>query len=145
MNKLWHSFLFFLPALLAAQGNANQTEILKRLEKLEQQNRVLIEEIKELRQQLSSVRGQKTPEAVASAEPSIEEKLDVQEKRTEELSQTKVEASQRYPLSITGMALCNAFLTGRYNGGAENPTIASLSAGPATSGATLRQTIIGLR
>jgi hypothetical protein len=146
MTRLGHSLLFLLPAILAAQGSADQSEILKRLERLEQQNRLLMDEIKELRQQLSGVRGQPPAEAATrTGQPTVDEKLEVQEKRIEEQSQTKVEASQRYPISITGMALFNSFLTGRYNGGSENPTIASLSAGPATSGATMRQTIIGLK
>jgi len=111
------------------------------LDRLEQQNRMLLEEVRELRQQIAATRQQ--PEATPS--PSLEERVDVQEKRTEEQSQTKVEASQKFPLSITGMALFNAFITGRNNSGFENPTAAAAVAGPATSGATFRQTIIGLK
>jgi len=102
---------------------------------------MLLEEVRELRQQIAATRQQ--PEATPS--PSLEERVDVQEKRTEEQSQTKVEASQKFPLSITGMALFNAFITGRNNNGFENPTAAAAVAGPATSGATFRQTIIGLK
>jgi len=111
------------------------------LDRLEQQNRMLLEEVRELRQQIAATRQQ--PEVTPS--PSLEERVDVQEKRTEEQSQTKVEASQKFPLSITGMALFNAFITGRNNNGFENPTAAAAVAGPATSGATFRQTIIGLK
>ncbi|MEP6533754.1 MAG: hypothetical protein ABJF23_00435 [Bryobacteraceae bacterium] len=129
--------LFLLPSILLAQAGPDQAQILQRLERLEQQNRMLMEEVKELRQQIAATR---PPPA-----PSLEERVEVQEKRTEEQSQTKVEASQRFPLSITGMALFNAFITGRNNNGLENPTVAALSPGPSTSGATFRQTMIGLK
>jgi len=121
-----------------AQANSEQTQILQRLEKLEQQNRQLMEEIRELRQQLTASRP-------ATPAPSLEERVEIQDRRIDEQSQTKVEASQKLPLTITGMALFNAFITGQQNGGAENPTVASLTSGPATSGATFRQTILGLK
>ena len=133
--------LYLLPSILLAQPSPDQSQILQRLDRLEQQNRMLLEEVRELRQQIAATRQQ--PEVTPS--PSLEERVDVQEKRTEEQSQTKVEASQKFPLSITGMALFNAFITGRNNNGFENPTAAAAVAGPATSGATFRQTIIGLK
>ena len=129
--------LFLLPSILLAQPSPDQSQILQRLERLEQQNRMLMEEVRELRQQIAATRPQ--------PEPSLEERMDVQEKRTEEQAQTKVEASQKFPLSITGMALFNTFLTGRNNNGLENPTVAAVNAGPATSGATFRQTMVGLK
>ena len=135
-----HRFsLFLLPALLLAQISPDQTQILQRLERLEQQNRLLMEEVRELKQQIAATRPQSQPV------PSLEERIDVQEKRTEEQSQTKVETSQKFPLTITGMALFNAFVTGRNNNGFENPTVAAANAGPATSGATFRQTMVGLK
>ncbi len=129
--------LILLPSIVLAQLSPDQSQILQRLERLEQQNRMLMEEVRELRQQIAATRSQ--------PEPSLEERVDVQEKRTEEQAQTKVEASQKFPLSITGMALFNTFLTGRNNNGLENPTVAAVNAGPATSGATFRQTMVGLK
>ena len=129
--------LILLPSILLAQPSPDQSQILQRLERLEQQNRMLMEEVRELRQQIAATRPQPVP--------SLEERVDVQEKRTEEQAQTKVEASQKFPLSITGMALFNTFLTGRNNNGLENPTVAAVNAGPATSGATFRQTMVGLK
>jgi hypothetical protein len=55
-----------------------------------------------------------------------------------------VEASQRFPIHLTGTLLFNAFSNGSYNGGAQNPTLASLAAGPRNSSATVRQTVLGL-
>ncbi len=134
-----HRFsMFLLPSILLAQISPDQSQILQRLERLEQQNRLLMEEVRELRQQIAASRQEQQV-------PSLEERVDVQEKRTDEQSQTKVETSQKFPLSITGMALFNAFVTGRNNNGQENPTIAAVNAGPATSGATFRQTMVGLK
>jgi hypothetical protein len=75
----------------------------------------------------------------------VAERLDVQESRTAELAQSKVEASQKLPVSLTGMLLFNSFINGKYGGGAEDPLSAGRTAGAATSGATLRQTVLGLK
>lgn len=133
-----------MPSILLAQLSPDQSQVLQRLERLEQQNRMLMEEVRELRQQIAATRPQSVP-SLEERVPSLDERVSVQEKRTEEQSQTKVEASQKFPLSITGMALFNAFLTGRNNNGLENPTVAAVNAGPATSGATFRQTMVGLK
>lgn len=122
---------------LRAQNEAGLPQILERLERLEQQNRALAEEVESLKRQLAG-------RTVAPATP-LEDRLSVQEKRTEELAQAKVGASQHLPISITGMVLFNSFLNSRFNGAQDNPTTASLNAVPRTGGGTLRQTVIGLR
>ena len=75
----------------------------------------------------------------------IEERVAVQEQRTEELSQTKVEAAQRLPVTLTGMVLFNAFLNSGANGGAQDPLVAAPSNSVSGGGASLSQSIIGLR
>jgi hypothetical protein len=122
----------------AQSDSAALRAILERLERLEQQNRTLTEEVQALRRQLSA-------QGVSAPVGPAEERLEVQEARTEELAQTKVQASQRLPISITGMLLFNAFMNGRFNGAQDNPTTASLNAVPRTAGGTFRQTILGLR
>lgn len=113
-----------------------QTElILKRLDDLEKQNAQLLAEIKALRE---TVAQQQSADAVA-------EHQEVSEHRIEELSQTKVEASQRFPIQLTGTVLFNAFKNGANSGGDENPTYASLVAGGRNSGGTLRQTVLGFK
>ena len=54
-----------------------------------------------------------------------------------------MEASQKFPIRITGMALFNASVNGRFNGNAENPLVASLTPGEMTGDGTLRQTTLG--
>jgi hypothetical protein len=82
--------------------------------------------------------------ADATASPSVDERLAIQESRVEEQAQTKVEASEKFPISLTGMVLFNTYLNSRQGGGGEYPTAAALTSGPEAAGATLRQTVIGL-
>ncbi|MGH9723084.1 MAG: hypothetical protein ACRD8O_22975 [Bryobacteraceae bacterium] len=110
--------------------------ILERLEKLERENEALREEIRTLRTEIKA--------ATAAAAPELEERLSIQERRTDEQAQTKVEASQRFPIRITGMAVMNTFLNSKLNGGNDNPAIASLVRGSAAGGASWRQSVIGL-
>jgi hypothetical protein len=119
-----------------AQSSPDLKAILTRLDQMEQQNRTLLQEIHELRTQLAGYEA-------ATAKPDVSERVDVLESRTAELAQTKVEASQRFPISLTGTVLFNAFLNGRFSGTAEDPTIAAASPGFASAGASLRQTTLG--
>jgi hypothetical protein len=116
-----------------AQSNPDLKQILERLDRIERENDLLRQELKALREELHP-----------SAAPSVEERLAIQESRVAEQAQTKVESSQRFPIRLTGMALVNAFINSKQNGGADYPTAASLARGNATGGATWRQTTIGL-
>src|SRR5437763_11976 len=138
-----------------AQTAEQGTAILERLDRLEKQNRELQDEIRSLRDLLAqsqktevksaSTQEKQEPEDESDAQPeTANERGQVNEHRIEELAQTKVEASQRFPIRLTGTLLFNAFSNGAYNGGAQNPTTASLAPGPRNSGATLRQTVLGL-
>jgi hypothetical protein len=49
------------------------------------------------------------------------------------------------PVTLTGMVLFNGFINGRASGGAQNPLAASLSDSVSRGGASLSQSIIGLR
>ena len=115
-------------------------KVLERLDRLEDENQQLLEEIRELRSELQASATQQPPNAA----PTVAERLDVQESRSAELDQSKVGASQRFPISLTGMLLFNAFANGKYSG-TQYPAVASQTAGPATDGASLRQTVIGLK
>src|SRR5579872_2352250 len=90
----------------AAQSNAQIQTILDRLERLEHENESLRKEVQALRNELHPPAG-----------PGIEERLEVQESHSAEQAQTKVEASQRFPLRLTGMALANTFINSKQNGG----------------------------
>ena len=113
-------------------------QILDRVERLERSNQQLREEVRSLRAELGSRAG-KTESPAAP----IEERVAVIESRVEEQAQTKVEAAQRLPIRLTGMALFNAFLNSRNNNSAQYPTVA-VAGTERNAGGTLRQTSIGL-
>lgn len=124
-------------------------EILDRLDRLEKENQALLNEVRALRQQVTVLKTPDSPlsaavEANAGQPESSDERQAVQQSRIEELAQTKVEASQKFPIRITGMALFNASVNGRYNGNFENPLVASWAPGDETGGGTLRQSTLGL-
>jgi hypothetical protein len=134
----------------AAYGQANSQsvpqveQILNRLDQLEKDNQALLEEVRALRQQVSSLRAPLPESSTAPARQTAEDRQTVAENRIDELAQTKVEASERFPIRITGMALFNASVNGRFNGDSENPLLASATPGQMTGDGTLRQSTLGL-
>jgi hypothetical protein len=133
-----------------AQSAPEMREILNRLDRLEKDNQALMQELRFLRQELAARTGvsdggaQTTGQPAPSARETTDERLALQQNRIDELAQTKVEASEKFPVRITGMALFNTYLNGRNNNNTENPTIASLDYADATGGATVRQSTLGL-
>ena len=154
MGRLNNLFCLGLlwPAWLGAQQTPEINQILQRLDKLEQENRALAEQVQQLKSELAAARpdvsGNAAPTSAATANatasPTVDERLAIQESRVEEQAQTKVEASEKFPISLTGMVLFNTYLNSRQGGGSEYPTAAALTSSPEAAGATLRQTVIGL-
>jgi len=140
-HRLCYVALWFWPAGIAGQTAQQLSNILERLDRLEQENRRLTQEVRALRAQLGSA---KAPESQAQAvDATAEEKQEILSQRVEEQAQTKVEASQRFPIRLTGMALFNAFMNSRQSGGSDYPVVAA-ARGPGHDGASIRQTILGL-
>jgi len=143
--KLRFVFLALVPGVMAAQSGepANLERILQRLDVLEQQNRELLAEIHTLREQIASA----AVPAVAPppATPPVAERIDVAEQRIHDLSQDRIESERHSAVQLTGMVLFNSYLNGRYGGGQQDPTTAAPAAGARFDGATLRQTIVGLK
>jgi hypothetical protein len=130
------------PVMLAAQSaSPEMQQIVGRLDRLEKQNQALTEEVQQLRQELAAVRGQ--PAAAAPTGPTLDEKVAVDEARTEDLAQSKVEASQHFPIRVTGMALFNGFLNSKGSGGQQYPTFA-WPGSQASGGGSFSQTTLGL-
>jgi hypothetical protein len=146
-------FLGAFPLLLRAQDSDHDqmSRILQRLDALEQQNRELLSEIRSLREELAQG-GRPEPAsptqagAPATGSPApADERLAVAEQQIRDLAQSSVQSEHRDPIQLTGMALFNAFHNGRDAGGSEYPIAASLTSGPSVDGATLRQTILGVK
>jgi hypothetical protein len=127
-----------------AQTAPQVQEILSRLDQLEKDNQSLLEEVRALRQQVSTLRLQPPGENSPAQQAAAEDRQAVDENRIAELAQTKVEASEKFPIRITGMALFNASVNGRFNGDMENPLVASATPGGMTGDGTLRQSTLGL-
>jgi len=139
-HRLKLVFALLAPLVRApAQTTPELKQILERLDRVEDENRQLREQVRELREQM---RASAAP--AAEEKPRLDERLEIEERRTAEQAQTKVEASQRFPIRLTGMALVNAFYNSKQNGGFDNPTVASVGHGDTVGGGTFRQSIIGL-
>ena len=146
--------LLFIPLLLlpayAQDANSSETTMLQkvidRLDALERQNRELADEVRSLRDELRSARAAPTKpdstEAAAGSQPPLDERVAVDEQRIAEQAQTKVEASQKLPLKLTGMLLFNAFSASKLPTGA---AASGLAYAGSSSGASLRQTQLGLQ
>ena len=133
------------PGILASRMAAQTVspdlgQILERLDRLEQQNRLLTEEVRQLRQELAESRNQPPP---PKGTAPLEEKVAVDQSRIAELAQSKVEASQRFPIRVTGMALFNGFLNSKGSGGDAYPTFA-WPGRQASGGGRIYQTTLGL-
>ena len=135
----------------AAQTPADLSRVLERLDKLERENQQLLSEIRQLRTELHGTAVASPPfevpvePAEVPAEAPLAERVAVLESRTTDLAQTKVESTQRMSVSITGMVLFNAFRNSRYGGALQYPITAALTPAASTSGATFRQTVLGLK
>jgi len=163
----WCTCALLSPAAAHAQS-PELKEVLSRLDRLENQNRELIDELRALRQQLGAAQPGTPPgngdtaaappgappltqgatQAATQGAPQVaplEERAEIQEQRIAQMEQSKVSSEHRLPVTLTGMALFNAFLNGRGSGGADNPTTASATVRQADGGATLRQTVLGLK
>ncbi len=138
--------LTLLPAA-TAQTTSDMREILDRLDRLEAQNRALLAKVDALQAELAAARGgvaagTSTAAGAPASQPTLDERLAVQESRTAEQAQSKVEASEKFPIRLTGMVLFNAYRNSENSGGSAFPTAAA--AGGPTGGGTFRQTVIGL-
>jgi hypothetical protein len=124
----------------SARPDATLTEILKRLDTLERQNRELLEQVHELREQIHPTQATQATQDQSQDQETLDERVAVNEARVADQAQTKVEASQKFPLSLNGMLLFNAFANSR----ADGTSGYGLLTGPERTGATVRQTLLGL-
>jgi hypothetical protein len=120
-------------------------QILQRLDRLEKQNRELMQEVTALRQQLAAAQGKPAAtSAEAPKPPSLRQEVAVNKARIAEQAQTKVEAAHKYPIKLTGLVLFNAFSnTESRNGDAVSDQ--GLLGDSYGDGATMRQTLLGFK
>ncbi|MBS1856415.1 MAG: hypothetical protein JST11_13695, partial [Acidobacteria bacterium] len=142
-SKLLAFAALLLPHAAGAQPADAIARIMERLDRLERENRELKEQVRQLSERLGGTPAAEAGTAAAAPKASAEERLDIAERRIEEQAQTKVEASQKFPVRLAGMVLFNAFANSRQSGGADYPVVAAAT-GPGHDGATVRQSIVGL-
>lgn len=118
---------------------ATMQTILNRLDSLENQNQMLLEEIRSLRQEIKS----QPPPASEQPGAEITDRVTVLENRIGEQAQTKVGASQRFPVSLTGMILFDSYLIHGNENSDYQPASGNYDEWSPGGGATLRQSIIG--
>jgi hypothetical protein len=113
-------------------------------------------QLRELQQQLAALRQQAGLPAknitaasasadatqLAAAVEEVREKQDVQEAALAAHEQAKVESASKYPVTLSGMILFNGFVNTRAVDTAPTPTVAL--AGSGATGASLRQSLIGI-
>jgi hypothetical protein len=162
--KRWPLIVALFPLLLPAQERGDFQQILQRLDQLERENHTLAQEVHALRSEIAGVRlpaagappsqgsdaaaeaPVNTPSTAVNISPvPMEERVAVLEQRTEEHSQTKIEAAQRMPVTLAGMVLFNGFVNGRASAGAQDPLVAAPADSVSRGGASLSQSIVGLR
>ena len=134
------------PAL--AQGpEPDIRRVMERLEKLEEQNKQLLQEVKALREEVSAKRAAPADAPVAEATVApLTERVDVLEQRSADHEQSKLEAEHRMPVQLSGMLLFNAFVNGRNAAGTQMPLVAGLTPDPSpVNGGTFRQSILGFK
>jgi hypothetical protein len=146
MSRKFAGFAFcLLPTLLSGQQKSDLQQILDRLDRIEQENKTLTDEVRALRAELAASRGTSPPTTAPPTAAPIEERVEVVEQRVADQAQTKVEASQKLPITLTGMVLFNAWMNGRATGGAEYPTTASQTNSSSAAGATVSQSVLGMK
>ncbi len=115
-------------------------KILDRLDALEKENQALLLEIKSLREEVKA----QPPAASDQASDDLKDRVTVAENRIQEQAQTKVGASQRFPLSLNGMILFDSSLVHGVESVGFQQNYGDYGEGAPGGGATLRQSIIGL-
>jgi len=154
------SLLLLSSISLSAQSQPRLEEQIEKLNDAMNRVQAQIEnserELKELRSQLLSLEGStrasvaadppQTPDLnashLAAAVEEMREKQSMQDTQLAVLEQTKVESASKYPVSISGMILMTGFVN---TGQVDSPSTPSVALqGPGSTGATFRQTIVGI-
>ena len=141
------ALIFTASAYGQQNGDTSVTlqRILDRLDQLEQQNRELVQEVTNLRQELAATRSPQPSETAVNTNQntaSLEDRVKVNEARIAEQAQTKVEAAHKSPVQLTGVVLFNAFSNSVGNN-ASAVREYNLLGDSYGSGATMRQTLLG--
>ena len=165
--RVWVRHVCFLSALATAlvPGHAQtptSSDLTERVQQLTEAMNRIETQISESQKQLNEMRTQladllqrldasknqaptQTAEAAAKLQAQIDdlrERQNVQESQIAVHDQAKVESESKYPVKFSGLILINGFVNTRMVDSASTPTVAV--PGPGSTGATVRQTVLGL-
>lgn len=135
------------PANLSIQAEKLAETLAHTQAQLEESQRQLNEMRQELNQLRTLLAQSAYPPAAAPADPTpaaldeLRERQEVHQSQIATLAQEKVESESKYPVTISGLLLFNAFVNTHQVDQPATPTLAL--AGVGSTGATVRQTLLG--
>ena len=131
--------------------SATLTATRQQLEESQRQIEQLKDELSQMRKQSGvSTSAPATDSAVADSQPTtsgdLKERVEALEAQVKLHDQTKIESNSKYPVRVNGLVLLNAFIN---RGAVDNVDLPTVALQPplgtsGSTGATLRQTIIGV-
>ena len=130
------------------QLNDAMNRVQQQIEDSQQQLKALQSQLAALQRETEGAEALPVPDAehgaaqLAAAVDELRERQTMAESQIATEEQTKVESESKYPLKLSGMILMNGFVnTGKVDS-APNPAVAL--EGPGSTGASVRQTVLGL-
>jgi uncharacterized coiled-coil protein SlyX len=121
----------------------------KQLEQSQQQMLELQQQLQQLRQQMAATTPPPTsPPASSTSAIPLEERVQTLEAAVKLHDQTKVESSSKYPVRFNGLILFNSYVNRGVPDNTDLPAVATrqtTTSGNGSIGASLRQTILGIR
>jgi hypothetical protein len=149
-TPLCASLTLFPPSSFGQTDVANKVQLLNdalnraqdQLSQAQRQLQDLRQQIADLRDQVGNASASVEQQQLASQVEALKENQAVQASQIATHEQDKVESESRYPVKVTGMVLLNGFVNTNRVDMPATPTQALPGAG--TTGASLRQTVLGL-
>ena len=151
------STLMIVPSCAAQQSVAEQVrQLTAAMDRVQSQLEASQRQLEEMRRQLEALQGHAETVAdppsaqaaqldaakLAAQVDELRERQTMQETQIGVQEQTKVESESRFPVKVSGLVLMNGFVNTRNVDMPSTPTLAVPGGG--STGATLRQTILGL-
>ena len=144
------SLTLFPPPSFGQTDVANKVQLLTdalnraqdQLSQAQRQLQDLRQQIADLREQVGSASASAEQQQLASQVEALKENQALQASEIATHEQDKVGSESKYPVKVTGMVLLNGFVNTNRVDMPATPTLALTGAG--TTGASLRQTVLGL-
>ncbi len=131
-----------------AQTDPRLDAIVQRLERLDQQNTALRDEVQALRREIERLTqpGSDGSSSAIARLDALDEQVNLQAGRLNEQEQVKVQSSQRVPVRLAGTLLFSLFRNSSHGvpAGVDYPVAARTDSAPAAWAGTFRRSVIGV-